>query len=290
MEESGCFMILDPRMKKTMARFSGLLLLAGLGLAAPQACQAQAGAWSFLPGGHLFAPPLADPREPQDSVLHRGDGNKYECSMGGALDLARFTSSEGSQWAWGAEGSAFLAITDYASKFLDQSFRLDDIDLGWGTYVSWLSGPLAGRLEYQRGSSHLGQFDFSALAPIAYQRDGLRLLASYQPFDSLRFYGGPGFWFSAVPRAPPLYAQAGTELFTNPTGLARGYFACDLKLGYESEGTLDAVFQAGVQWKGPGKGSPGFRLAVLYTDANNRYGQFSSQRDNHWSFGAFFDP
>jgi hypothetical protein len=260
----------------------------------PGAVWAQEGAPDFLPGGQVFAPLLADPHEPRDGILRRMDENHYDCSLGGSLDLFRWKLPGDGFWAWGIQGKAFLSITDFTAKFLDQSFRLEDLDLGWGAYLSESSGSFSTRLGFLRTTSQLGPYEIvKGGTAIDYRREGSQLLESFRVSPSLRLYGGLGFWFSTVPTAPALYGQLGAEASTGFSRIEGGlyglFFACDLNLGYESLGVLDGNFEAGVQRKG-GAGSPGLRLAVLYADANSPYGQFADQRDSHWSLAFFLDP
>ncbi len=297
-------MILDPRRKKYKAPLlRALLLFAVLGLI-PRASLAQEGSWAFLPGGHTFAPILADPREPNASIAHEGDNLHWDGSLGGALDFIRWTPAQGSRWAWGVLGNADLSIVDVSSKFLDQSFRLEDLDFWWGTYVSESSGLFSNRFEYLHGVSHLGDWlfnsssgyghSFTAQTPLPWRRDGLLFTDSFQPSEVLRLYGGVGYWLYAIPSTPPLYFQLGTEIYSGymkiDGSLFRGFFTCDLKLGYVVEGGLDQNFELGVQWKASKVGSPNLRLAVIYYNGNSLYGQFYQQKDSHMSLGFFVDP
>jgi hypothetical protein len=250
---------------------------------------------TFLPAGHVFAPLLADPREPNTSLAISPDLTQYDGALGGTLDLLRWANSDGSRWAWGALGSGYLSILRYSYTQQPFNFRLEDIDLWWGTYVGESSGPFSNRLEYLHGTSHLGDYYFfSGLQPISYTRDGLQLTDSFQPSPSFRLYGALGYWLYADPSAPSLFAQLGTEVYTHYShfdgNLFRGFFAYDLKIGNEVNGVLDQNFELGVQLKGSKEDSPGIRLAVLYYNGNNLYGQFYGQSDNHWSFGFFVDP
>ena len=297
-------MILDPRRDKTRARpLRALLPFAALGLGFPRAILAEEGSWAFLPAGHTFAPMLADPREPNSSIAHEGDDLHWDGSLGGTKDIIRWTSAQGSLWTWGGLANADLSIVDYASKFLDQSFRLEDIDFWLGTYVSESSGVFSNRLEYLHGVSHLGDWlfqssngnghSFTAQTPLPWQRDELQFTDSFQPSDGFRLYGSLGYWLYAFPSTPPPYLQLGTEIYSGYTNidgnLFRGFFTYDLKLDYVLEGGLDQNFELGVQWKASKGGSPNLRLALIYYNGNSLYGQFYQQKNSHMSLGFFVD-
>jgi hypothetical protein len=275
--------------------FTTFILFLILSLGFWRSALSQENSLMFLPAGHVFAPLLADPREPNTSLAVSPNVTQLDGALGGTLDLLRLTNSDGSRWSWGALGGGYLSILRYVYTDQPFSFRLEDIDLWLGTYVSESFGAFSNRLEYLHGTSHLGDYYFfSGLQPVSYTRDGLQFTDSFQPSDFLRLYAGLGYWLYADLSTPALTTQLGTEIYTNYShldgNLFRGYFAYDLKIGNEINGVLDQNFELGVQFKGTKEDSPGIRLAVLYYNGNNLYGQFYGQSDNHWSFGFFVDP
>ncbi len=271
-----------------------LILILVLGALGPAAAWAQEIPAVFLPAGHVFAPLLADPREPANEIAVHQDLKYFDGELGGTLDLIRWTPWDKSIWGWGFSGAGFLSLLNNSSHNAGQSFRLVDIDLELGTYVSESCGLFSNRLEVVQQSSHLGDA-FSSLQPVPADREGWKFTDAWQASGSLRLIAGAGGWFSAKPSAPPVFAQLGAELGSayapwDSNLLFRGYLAYDLKMGAEASGDLDQNFEAGFQWKGLAEGSPGFRFAVLYYNGDNLSGQFNGQRDNHWSFGFFVDP
>jgi hypothetical protein len=250
---------------------------------------------AVLPAGHVFAPLLGDTREAQTGLLFESGLSQFDGDLGGSLDLARLTTGDGSQWAWGALGCGYLSLYRFSEGVQPFSFRLEDLDLWIGTYLSESSGYFSNRLEYLRGSSHMGDWDFfnDGLRPITYIRDGLQIIDSFQPSENFRLYGGLGCWLDAEPSVSPVYAHFGTELFTGyshwDSDRIRGFFAYDLKVGYDQVGSVDQNFECGIQFKGPKETDTSLRLAVLYYNGDNPYGQFNNQKDNHWSLGFFVD-
>ncbi len=253
------------------------------------------------PSGPLFQPLLADPLEPQNSLAVNPDTVDYYGSLGGSLEIFRESRPGGSAWSMGFLGEANLEIF----RFSWASYRLGDIDLWAGAFVSESEGAFTNRLEFLHGVSHLGDWLFSAssvssenfpaLTAVPWERDGLQYLDSYRAGSLLRLYGGGGFWFSSTPAAPPLYLHAGMELtsgYFRTAGVPwRGYFAYDLQVGEQAAGAADQRFQAGLQLnRAEGETGPGLRLAVTYSQGNSLYGQFGNQTDDHWALGLFFDP
>jgi hypothetical protein len=249
----------------------------------------------FLPAGHVFEPLMADLREPNTSIALTPDFKYYDGALGGTLDLVRWNPSDGSHWAWGALGSGYLYLINISAHALGQSYRLEDIDLWMGTYLSESLGLFSNRLEYLHGASHLGdQYFFTDLQPIAYIRDGLQLTDSFRPSECLRLFVGLGYWLYAAPPVPPLFIQVGTEIYSAYSPFdgnrVRGFFAYDLKVGNEELGVADQNFELGIQWKGFKEAGPSLRLALTYYNGNSLYGQFYGQKDNHWGLAFFVDP
>ncbi|HXL72370.1 MAG TPA: DUF1207 domain-containing protein, partial [bacterium] len=271
------------------------ILFLGLSLGSWRSASSQESSMTFSPAGHVFAPLLADPREPNTSLAISPDLTQYDGALGGTVDLLRWTNSDDDRWAWGAWGGGYLSILRYSYTQQPFNFRLEDIDLWVGTYVSESSGLFSNRLAFLHGTSHLGDYYFfSNLQPISYARDGLQFTDSFQPSDLFRLYGGLDYWLYADPLVPSFFVQLGTEIYTYYShfdgNLFRGFFAYDLKIGNEVNGVLDQNFELGIQLKGSKENSTGIRLAVLYYNGNDLYGQFYGQSDNHWSFGFFVDP
>lgn len=274
-----------------MRRYLNILIFA-LGWASWGRAVAQDSHVSFLPAGHVFAPLLADLREPQTGLAEETSLDLYDGDLGGSLDLVSLTAGESSQWAWGVLGSGYLHLYEYAWT----SIRVEDIDLWMGTYVSESSGMFSNRLEFLHGTAHLGDWYFLTgnLQPITSMKDGFQFTDSFRPSENFRLYGGLGCWLDADPSAPPVFAHFGTEIFTGysqwDNNRFRGLFAYDLKVGNDVAGVVDQNFELGIQLKGGKETDTSLRLAVLYYNGNSPYGQFVAQKDNYWSLGFFVDP
>ena len=213
----------------------------------------------------LPAPFLADPLEPQNSLAVNPDTVDYYGSLGGSLEIFRESRPGGSAWSMGFLGEANLEIF----RFSWASYRLGDIDLWAGAFVSESEGAFTNRLEFLHGVSHLGDWLFSAssvssenfpaLTAVPWERDGLQYLDSYRAGSLLRLYGGGGFWFSSTPAAPPLYLHAGMELtsgYFRTAGVPwRGYFAYDLQVGGTGGGSGRPAVPGGVTVESGGRGN-----------------------------------
>ena len=164
-----------------------------------------------------------------------------------------------------------------------------------GMVFSESSGPFSNRLEYVHVSSHLGDSLFDSIPRIIYTRESFRFTTSFRPSDQWRFYLGAGYYPHLDPAEPRLFFHGGLEAYSRPfTFLAgtsgRGYFTYDLKIKQEAGGTVNQNFELGFQWKWKEENSQGIRMALLYYNGKNEYGQFYQENDNHWSLGIFFDP
>ncbi len=277
-----------------------LMLFAGL----TRPSLAQEGEWRFLPSPNLFHPLLADPREPNNSLEISTDTTRYDLSFGGSLDLVQLEFPEDNRWGMGIMGDGYLLISRYDWA----SYRLEDSDLWYGLYLTQSSGEVSNRLEYQHGSSHLGDWLFGSAGTqfsiygqsyteeqaFSYERDLIQWTASYEPFDFFRIYGGLGDWLYTTPSIRPLFPHLGIEAtsgYSKIIGvLVRGFLAYDFKRGDLMSGVTDQNFQVGIRMKPSKESLSELHLALDYYNGNSEYGQFYLQRDNHFGVEISFFP
>jgi hypothetical protein len=161
--------------------------------------------------------------------------------------------------------------------------------------LSESSGSFSNRLEFLHVSSQLGDGFFNSAQSVPYTQGSFRYTASYLVSDRIRLYAGGGVYTENVPGDPPFYIQMGTELYTSSFGLilgtmGRGYFTYDIQASQAFGGVLNQNFAAGFQWRRKKETHQAIRLALMYYNGNNDFGQFYRQNDNHWAIGLFFDP
>lgn len=245
--------------------------------------------WVFLPGSSLFRPLIGDLREPLVGLIAYGNQNRFEGAIGGTIEFLRHEAADGAQWGWGILGSGFILLDQDGAVF-----PMRDGDWHAGMYLSRSTGLLSHKLVYIHQSSHLGDSLEYDQEPSFFSRENFNITSSFQPDDSLRIYAGVGAWVNGAPFGRPFFASLGTELYTPAADLIgttlRGYATCHLKWKDETGGILNKTFQLGAQWKLRKEETKAIRLALIYFDGYSEYGQFYTNRDEHWGFAVYFDP
>ena len=245
--------------------------------------------WTFLPPSALFSPLIANPQEPLVSILANLDKPLYEGNLGAVVPFLRLDEADGTKWEWGIFGSGSILLTEEGAVF-----PMKAGDWTAGMSLSEASGAFSNRLEFLHQSSHLGDSLQGIQTPLFFSRENFNLTSSFEPWDFLRLYAGVGVWENMAPEGKPFFASLGAEIYSPPADFLgtffRGYAACYLKWEDEAGGVLDRSFQFGVQWKFKKEESRALRIALVYYDGNNRFGQFYLQPDEHGGIGVYFDP
>ena len=247
--------------------------------------------WAFLPIRPLFAPLIADPREPHMSATAYLTQTQWEGAVGETFEFLRFTPPGGGEWGWGLLASGFIWLDEQGA-----TFPMRDSDWYLGTYFSHhpTGSPWSFRLDYTHVSSHLGDALAETQQRIIYTRESFRLTASCQVFPDLRVYGGGGWSGHIAPSEPSLFFHGGLEGYSAPFDFlqteVRGYLGYDLKIKEEAGGAVNHALQLGLQWKPRGGNGQDVRLAVTYFNGNDEWGQFYQQKDEHLGLGIYFDP
>ncbi len=245
--------------------------------------------WVFLPGPPQFNPLLADPREPQTSIIAHTNQSRFEGAVGAQLEILRYNDPGGTHWAAGLFGSGFILLDENGATF---PARAND----WvaGLDLSESTGILSHRLEFLHQSSHLGDSLEGVQEPIIYNGENFNYVCSLQPWENLRFYAGIGAWENLFPPDNAFFAPFGVEVFSPPLGFIgtymRGYTACHLEWKGQAGGQWDGAFQWGIQWKWKKNEPRAVRLALVYYDGNYQFGQFYLRHDSHLGIGIYFDP
>jgi hypothetical protein len=271
-------------------------------------CQLPLGLWAqedrllFLPGESVFNHLIGDPREFQSSLIAELTQERFDGSIAATPEFLQWIQSNGTKWGWGIEGDTFIqvespgyghySLTD-SNYYLVLPERVSDWYLG--TYFSESYGDFSNRLEFLHVSSQLGDGFFDSTKSFPYLQESFRFTASYQATDRIRFYMGTGYYTEAIPEEAPCFIQMGTELYTSSFDMmlattGRGYFTYDLQASQSLGGVFNQNFAVGFQWKWKKETHQAIRLALIYYNGNNDFGQFYRQNDNHWALGLFFDP
>ena len=226
----------------------------------------------FPKSGEIFAPLLADPRQPRLSAsyyrLHSAD--QSDLAVGGARGLLRTRVGRDLSWLgqWEAEAMARARIgrngrTEAAdlSAALPLSLRRGD--------VSFKTGP------FYRGADS-GRPRFS--------ETGLRALAALEPWTAFRAYGGTSFLFHTAPSHKRWGLQAGVE-FTSPefrlfSRDVRAYLAEDLqfheRVGFNPDSRLAAGLRLPLQ-----NSARALRIQAGWFDGHSTYGRFFADKEHY---------
>jgi hypothetical protein len=252
----------------------------------------------FLPGEPLFAPLLADPKQPRffgalEGALPFGARQRMTIgSIGFGEELALFEQRRGrSTWQIGVAAGVFAQFQ------LDgaQSYPLLNADYVFGIPLSWRRGAHMLRLRVTHSSSHLG--DELLLLDKQVERmnlssEELELLAARDISGDRgrgRLYAGGGL---LLHRRPTTLARRRVQCGFEWRGLARTwgrrapspatvqaapFAALDLKAFAEQGWGTNAHALAGVELRRAGT-ERGLRLFVDYYRGYVPYGQFFHQR------------
>lgn len=245
--------------------------------------------WKFLPSRTLFAPLMADLREPQTGFFTLTNKNRYGGAIGQFFDLFQWNFPNKNRVSWGVHGAAF-ALLDYGGG----AFPMRASDWQYGTSISHSKDRFSQRLEFTHASAHLGDSLTDERNWFKYSREYFRLILSYDYNDSIRFYGGGGAVVHTFPYVNPLFFQGGGEVFSSSKEFLshpiRFYGAYDVKYKDEAGGVFNNSLQFGIQWRPSGKQTrKSIRLGINYFNGNNEFGQFYLEKETHWGLGIYFD-
>ena len=245
--------------------------------------------WNFLPSRTLFAPLIADLREPQTGFFTLTNKNQYVGAVGQSIDLFQWKLSNRELISWGVHGAAY-ALLDYGGG----AFPMRANDWQYGTSINHSKEKFSQQLEFTHASAHLGDSLTDERDRFIYSREYFRLILSYDYNDSIRFYGGGGSVVHTFPHVNPTFFQGGGEVFSSSKDFlshpARLYGAYDVKYKDEAGGTWNNSVQFGIQWKPSRKQtSKAIRLGIHYFNGNNEFGQFYLEKESYWGVGIYFD-
>jgi hypothetical protein len=243
-----------------------------------------------LPEQELFAPLLADPRQPRFSVsyLHyRSARNEFAAAstaFGEYFGLASgvFGSSGSSQV--GIQGGVFALFNLDAP-----SSDLINADYWIGLPVSYRKGPWSYVLRLYHQSSHLGD-EFILGNPgidrVNLSYEDMKFLVSYE-WERWRVYGGGGYILNSEPDLVPKHLQGGVE-YVHPRAAGRLSFiaAMDVQASEELEWRRSRSYQAGFELR---SGSPRrARLMLEHFRGHSPNGQFYREPLRYTGLGLYF--
>jgi Protein of unknown function (DUF1207) len=260
-----------------------------LALAAPRASVAQApvrSATVALPRGDLFAPLLADPKEPQAlaAVLKTWravDTHAALIGFGQVIGIVRWRAARPGDGVQLGIAPAIFAQFDLDTPSND----LINADYLIGLPLSARWGPWSARLRIYHQSSHLGDEYLLDARPerINLSFEAVELLVARE-FGPLRVYGGGEYLVRRDPASLNRgLAHGGAELSSAPLvglggfGRARAVLAVDLKAPGEDRFAVGTSVRAGLVFSGSGPVPRSWSVLIHFYAGPVPYGQFYTE-------------
>lgn len=238
----------------------------------------------------LFAPLVADPRQPRFSMSYlryrsaTGEFDAGSVAFGEYFGLASgFFGRSGSSQV-GIQGGVFALFNLDAP-----SSDLINADYWIGLPVSYRKGPWSYVLRVYHQSSHLG--DEFILGNPGFNRvnlsyEDMEFLVSYE-WERWRLYGGGGYLLSSEPALDPMHLQTGAEYF-RPEALGKFSFvaAVDVQAAEELDWRRSYSYQAGIELR---RTSPRrVRLVLEHFRGHSPNGQFYRESLRYTGLGLYF--
>jgi len=250
-----------------------------------------------FPGGELFAPPLADQKQPRFHTTWQryrtdfGTFNVASVGFGESFGLVRWPRErEGDGWQLGISGAVF-AIFNLDAPSND----LLNADYIVGFPLSYRGGAWSARARVFHQSSHLG--DEFLLMPqpgppverINLSYEALELLGSWER-RGLRVYGGGVQIFASSTPLGRSRAQLGLELRGRPLGwkTARVVAGLDVEAWDETDWDRDFSFKAGLLFRSPYGNARSVQLLLEYYDGHAPHGQFYPLEVEYFGLGVAY--
>lgn len=243
-----------------------------------------------LPEQELFAPLLADPRQPRFSVsyLHyQTSQNEFAAAntaFGEYFGLASGVFGNSGSSQVGIQGGVFALFNLDAP-----SSDLINADYWIGLPISYRKGPWSYLLRIYHQSSHLGD-EFILGNPginrVNLSYEDMKFLASYE-WERWRLYGGGGYILNSEPDLAPKHLQGGAE-YVRPRAAGRLSFiaAVDVQAAEELDWRKSHSYQAGFELR---SSSPRrARLMLEYFSGHSPNGQFYRESLRYTGLGLYF--
>lgn len=245
---------------------------------------------SLLSEEELFAPLLADPRQPRFSMSYQRYRTPTQhfraagVAFGEYFPIATGVLGRSGASQIGIQGAVFALFNLDAP-----SSDLVNADYSIGIPLSYRRGPWSTLFKIYHQSSHLGDEFLLGNAGIN------RLNLSYEDMLGLvshewerwRVYGGVGYLLRSEPALDPGHWQAGIE-YVRPHAFAGLDFiaAADVKAAQELDWSRSRSYQAGFEFR---RNTPRrLRLMLEYFRGHSPNGQFYREKLSYVGVGVYF--
>jgi len=243
-----------------------------------------------LPERELFAPLLADPRQPRFSLSYQRYNTPSETFSAASVALGEyFGFASGFLGQTGASQFGIQAGVFALFNLDADSMDLINADYWIGFPLSYRRGPYSYVLSLYHQSSHLGDefiLGSTGIGRVNLSYEGLELLLSHE-WRRLRVYGGGGYILNSEPDLAPWSAHAGAE-YVRPRAAGRLDFvlATDVRFSEELDWARSRSIQAGFELHGTTQRS--VRLMLEYFRGHSPNGQFYNEKLRYVGLGLYF--
>jgi len=244
----------------------------------------------FLSETELFAPLLADPRQPRASMSYQRYRTPTESFNAGAISLGHYFAI-GSGFM-GRSGASQLGLQGavFALFNLDAPSKdLINADYWIGLPWSYRRGPWSYLVRIYHQSSHLGDefiLGNPGLDRVNLSYEDAEGLVSYE-LENWRFYGGGGYILNSEPNLERKHFQAGVE-YVRPRAVERFDFvaAADFQTSEELDWAYSRSYVAGLEFRSATTRRVG--LLLEHFRGNSPNGQFFREPLRYTGLGVYF--
>jgi hypothetical protein len=243
-----------------------------------------------LPEQVLFAPLIADPRQPRFSLSYQ----RYKISD------QKFSAANVAFGEYFALAGDFLGLPGNSQIGIQGAvfalFNLDapssdlvNADYWIGIPVTYRQGPWSFLARLYHQSSHLGDefiLNNPGVKRVNLSYEDIVTLASYE-WENLRIYGGGGYILHSEPEVARKHLQAGIEVILPHAVQDLDFItALDVQSSQELDWENSYSFQAGFQFRN--LGNRRVRLMFEHFDGHSPNGQFFRERLRYNGLGVYF--
>ncbi len=243
----------------------------------------------LLPGKVVYAPYLADPRQPYTGArlqfpVRKSRDVKIENVVGTWQPLALWEDPDNPD-----ESAEFFIEGAVFSRFdLNQRWDMDGADYRFGFPFAYRYKDVAGKFHVYHLTSHLGDeyIEREGRSRDIYHLEEAALGYSWQADPSVRLYAEVGAAFYAGPKTESGRGQLGAE-WVGPVWEwnLRPFAALDLQTRNEIDWDVNGNVVAGLLARGK-SGTNGLRFTLEYFRGHDLQTQFKAHFDQYWAFGV----
>lgn len=247
-------------------------------------------AFQLLPDRELFAPLIADPRQPRFSMSYQRYRAPSQTFDAASVALGEyFGLAEGVLDSRGSSQIGIQAAVFALFNLNAPSSDLVNADYWIGLPLSYRRGPWSYQLKLYHQSSHLGD-EFILGNPgvnrVNLSYEEIKGLMSYE-WEHWRVYGGGGYILHSEPDLKRKHVQGGIEFIIPRAWRGLDFVAAmDAKVSEEIGWKSSFSYQAGFEFKGASQHR--VRLMFEHFDGHSPNGQFYQERVRYTGLGLYF--